>query len=215
MILEEVLNKLIRDITDLILVTPGYTIKAKQNAPRPQGGYATVDFISDTGLGWEQSQFSNTPIVDLEYFSFENSPSGQTFGDVNNAATGGDFRGVGDPLTDGPDVQETIQGVREVFFSLDFYRDNARDNARKVRTGFTRNSIQSLMTSAGVGLARRSEVRELSEALENGWEERTQFDLVFNTVGTDSDIIKSILTANISGEYQARGLKYNFDIEVN
>ena len=117
---------------------------------------------------------------------------------------------------DDPDVDivEDIAGVREIMMSIDFYRDNAIDNARLVRTGFIRESIQVLFRAAGLGLATRSEVREISEPLENGWEERAQFDIVLNAVGTDSDLIRSILSVDIAGEFQARGLKYNFIIEV-
>ena len=63
-------------------------------------------------------------------------------------------------------------------------------------------------------MVRRSEVREISESLENGWEERAQFDIVLSAVGTDTDIVRSILTIDIAGEFQSRGLKYNFTIEV-
>tara|TARA_R110000796_G_scaffold252431_2_gene386751 strand:+ start:399 stop:935 length:537 start_codon:yes stop_codon:yes gene_type:complete len=62
MILEESINKLIRDSIDLILESPGFAIRAKQkNAPRPEGSYADVDFISDSILGWEQFQSADQP----------------------------------------------------------------------------------------------------------------------------------------------------------
>jgi hypothetical protein len=60
MILYGVINKLIRDTVDLALISPGFTIKAKQqNAPRPPGAYADVDLISDTGIGWDQYSIEN------------------------------------------------------------------------------------------------------------------------------------------------------------
>jgi len=55
MLLEEAINKLVRDTVNLVLETQGYTIKAKQeDAPRPQGAYAVVDFLASESLGWEQ-----------------------------------------------------------------------------------------------------------------------------------------------------------------
>lgn len=177
MILEETLNKLLRDTIDLLLVTPEYTIKAKQkDAPRPKGPYGDVDLVNDTGVGMEQRLFEDN---------------------------------LGDD-----DLTENISGMREIMFSIGFYRDSAIDNARFARTRLVRERIQELFRVAGVGLTSRSEVREISETLENGWEERAQFDIVLSAVGTDSDIVKSILSVDMEFEFQARGLKYNSTIEV-
>jgi hypothetical protein len=88
------------------------------------------------------------------------------------------------------------------------------DNSRKVRIGLVRESIQSLFSSAGVGLASRSEVRDIDSPTDDGWEERSQFDLVLNTVATDQDIVRSIQAIDMASEFQYRGLKYNFNTEV-
>jgi len=112
------------------------------------------------------------------------------------------------------DMTETIQGMREIIMSVNFYRTDAIDNARAVRTGLVRESIQSLFSAANVGLIRRSEVREISEPLENGWEERAQLDIVLNVVGEDSDIVKAIASVDISAEFQFRDIPYNSNIEV-
>ena len=59
-ILEEQLNKLVRDAIDTINGTPGLTIRARQSdAPRPNGPYATVDILSRVTLGVEQIQYEN------------------------------------------------------------------------------------------------------------------------------------------------------------
>lgn len=177
MILEETINKLLRDIVDLLLASPGYTIKAKQkDAPRPTGNYGDVDFVSDTGLGWEQ---------------FENRNRDSD-----------------------PDLDTTSKGMRQIMMSIGFYRDDSIDNARRVHSGVTRESVQALLREAGLGLIRRSEVREISEPLENGWEERAQFDIFLSAVGVDVDLVRSIESVDMAGEFQARGLIYNFNIEV-
>jgi hypothetical protein len=50
--------------------------------------------------------------------------------------------------------------------------------------------------------------------LENGWEDRAQFDIFLSAVGTDTDIVKSIESVDMACQFQARGLIYNFNIEV-
>lgn len=112
------------------------------------------------------------------------------------------------------DITENIVGMREITSSINFYRDLSVDNARKFRTALFRENIQQLFRVADLGLVSRSEVREISEPLENGWEERAQLDIVLSAVGTDSDIIKSILSVDMAGQYQFHGLTYNFNIEV-
>jgi len=177
MILEEIINKLLRDTVNLVLATSNFAIKSKQkDAPRPSGSYADVDFINDTSIGWEQRVLENN---------------------------GGD-----------PDLTETISGNREIMMSIGFYRDDAVDNARKVHLGFIRESVQDLFRSAKLGLVRRSEVREISEPLESGFEERAQLDIVLSAIGTDTDIIRSIETIDIASIFESRGLIYNFNIEV-
>lgn len=60
MILEETINKLLRDVVNLILATSDFAIASKQkDAPRPLGSYADVDFVSDTPIGWEQRSLEN------------------------------------------------------------------------------------------------------------------------------------------------------------
>jgi hypothetical protein len=177
MILEETINKLLRDTVDLLLASPGYTIKAKQkDAPRPTGNYGDVDFVSDTRLGWEQFEYQNR--------------------------------------TGDPDLDSTSKGMRQIMMSIGFYRDDSIDNARKVHSGVTRESVQALFREAGLGLIRRSDIREISEPLENGWEERAQLDIFLSAVGTDVDLVRSIESVDMAGEFQARGLIYNFNIEV-
>ena len=176
MILEEALNKLVRDIINDVLIIPGYTIKAKQNAPRPTGSYADVDFLTDTGIGWEQRN------------------------KVDNIAD--------------PDITESISGARQISLSIGFYRTNSMDNARSVRTAFFRQSVIEILSASGIGLVSRSQVRDISEPLENGWEERAQFDIVLSAVGTDVSIVRSILTVSIDGDFETRGKSIPINVEV-
>ena len=177
MILEETVNKLIRDIVNVILVSPDFTIAAKDNGPRPIGSYAVVDFLTDVSIGWEHRSRENN--------------------------TGDD------------DITETLQGAREITLSIGFYRDSAMDNARKVRTAFMRQSILDTLRAATVGLIQRSAIRDISEVLESTWEQRAQFDLTLSAIGTDVDIITSILSVNITGSFQTSGKILPISVEVN
>ena len=177
MILEETLNKLIRDTINLIMGIPDFAIKSKQlSAPRPIGAYADVDLSTRKALGWEE------------------------------------FNSTDQDLTDDIDIMS--EGLREISISVGFYRDGAVDNGTKVHQGLVRESIQAIFKQAGVGLIGRSDVLEISESFTNGWEERSQLDITMSAVGTDVDIVKSIATVDIAGEFQSRGLTYNFNIEV-
>ena len=177
MIVEETINKLIRDIIDLLLVSPGYTIKTKQkDAPRPIGAYSDVEMVTITGIGWEQKSLENNS---------------------------------GDP-----DVTETLEGYREILMSINFYREEAMDTARMVRMALLRSSILSIFNGADIGLVSRTEVKDLSEPLEDGFEKRAQFDIVLSAIGTDTDIVRAIESVTISGKTEFGKLKSNFNIEV-
>lgn len=60
MILTDVLNKAIRD-TVLTIIGGNYVvIAAKQSAaPRPDGSYADVDFLSQATIGWDERSLEN------------------------------------------------------------------------------------------------------------------------------------------------------------
>lgn len=178
MIAYELINRLVRNTVDLILLSPGFTIKAKQqNAPRPKGAYADVDIISDLGLGWDQ---------------YDRKDNAQDL-----------------------DITTTTQQLRQITLSVNFYRDDAVDKARKVQQALCRETIQSIFTQAKAALIRRSEVREISSTLENTWEERAQFDILLSVVGTDQEIIRSIQSVDIPAEYQTGDVNYKFNVEIS
>lgn len=174
-LVEETLNKAVRDVVNLIIGS-SFAIKSKQNAPRPIAPHCVVDTTTITSVGTEELK-----IVDR---------------DID------------------PDIDSTRSGYREIMFSLNFYFDNALDNAEQVRIGLTRNSILENLRAAKLGLGTRSVVRDLSETLENGWEERAHFDFILHAIGTDDDIITSIAAVLINGEFQTRGTSIPITIEA-
>ena len=55
MILEETLNKFVRDVTNLIIGETGFAIRGNQkDSPRPNCSYAYVSFLTDELIGWEE-----------------------------------------------------------------------------------------------------------------------------------------------------------------
>lgn len=177
MILEETVNKFVRDAINLILNDPSViVIRGRQDAAAPSGNspYAAVNFVNETPIGWDQSTYSDS----------------------------------------GEDLGQTIEGMREIMLSVDFYRTGARDNARRCKQGVIRNSIREFFVAADLGYVRSSEVRDISVTLGDGWEDRAQFDIVLSAVGTDTDIVRSIQSVNIQAEYQFRGIAYNQSIMV-
>ena len=101
-LLESTLNKAMRDIINDVIGIPGFAIAAKQNAPRPQTPYCSVDIVSMKKVGWEEQTLTDR--------------------------------------TDDPDIDEKIQGYREIMYSLNFYFSGAFDNATSVQIGLMRNS---------------------------------------------------------------------------
>lgn len=113
------------------------------------------------------------------------------------------------------DLISTMEGVREMTYSVNFFRDNSYDNARKVRTMLTSEAVKELWRVGEIGLISRSQIRDLSEALDGKtWEERAQLDIKLSIVGSEQEIVTSILSANISGQYLAHNTNTQFSIEV-
>jgi hypothetical protein len=118
-----------------------------------------------------------------------------------------------------PDIDQTIEGAREIMVSIGFYRDDeddtAMDNARRTRTGFMRETSLAALRAVNMGLTSRSEVRDISEVLEAEWEKRAQFDLTLSAIGTDAEILRSIESGSISGEFQTPGNSIPISVEVD
>lgn len=105
----------------------------------------------------------------------------------------------------GIDLDESIEGMREMTYSFGFYRDTAKDDARKVRTKLASQSVQDLFGLAGVGLVKRTEVRNISEALEDAFENRAQFDMSIYMVGSEEEVVCAIDSIDINGVYEING----------
>jgi hypothetical protein len=115
---------------------------------------------------------------------------------------------------EGEDVRISSSGMREIMISINFFRENAKDYARKVRNGFVRTTVNEILTAAGLGLTRRSDVRGLSSVVDTKWEQRAQFDLTLSAVGNDSELITTINAVTINGEFETGVSSIPIEIQV-
>ena len=74
--------------------------------------------------------------------------------------------------------------------------------------------LSQLFKEADIAIVNKTPVLDLSEILDDTWEERAQFTLNVSVIGTDEDIVKSILAVDIESEFQSRGISYQQTIEV-
>lgn len=106
------------------------------------------------------------------------------------------------------DPSYTIESYQTVSYSLSFFRKGAFDFARAVSAGLYRDDIRAAFNTVGLAQKVPGTVRNITEALEEGWEERAQFDLDFDYVAsTDA-------SADGSGETDCI-LSYQMDMVFN
>jgi len=149
-------------------ITSETSIRAYQDAPRPQGPYSTVYITSQEGVGWDSVTFENQAEPDL-------------------------------------DLIETVKGQQNLLVSVNFFRDNARSTAKKVKLLLQSSSSAELMKASGLGLGFRSIIRNIPEVLGQKNEPRAQMDLTFNVVDSEALITRSILSVEIEGSIEMDG----------
>lgn len=110
---------------------------------------------------------------------------------------------IADPSVD---LNFTYTGARVIRFTVNTYRANALDNARRIRAGMCRTSNIQAFSSLGVGYNDVSVVRNITSPLSTNWEERGSLDVTLNTVSQDSEIIRSIQSVDLTLLFHARGI---------
>lgn len=118
------------------------------------------------------------------------------------------------------DSEVTSKVMRSILVSFNFFKNDTETNdpfyvAGLCRQALNRNTISSQLNKDGLGLASRSQVKNLTFELDNGFEERASFTATFNFVDTDSEVITTISTVNATGEYHINGRVEPLDIDVN
>lgn len=120
------------------------------------------------------------------------------------------------------DTKITSKVQRSILVSFNFFKNGVDEHdpfyvAGLCRQALNRNSVSSQLNSNGLGLAVRSQVKNLTFELDNGFEERANFTATFNFVDTDSEIITTISTVDTLGDYHINGRiePLNIDIDNN
>ena len=113
----------------------------------------------------------------------------------------------------GSDLDETIEGLREVKASINFFREDALQNAYDFISKLQSTSFIELFKASNIGFKIVSDVRDLSEIHKEFWEERAQIDLTVYVMSIISETVIATETMEINGEVES-GNKVT-DININ
>ena len=111
------------------------------------------------------------------------------------------------------DLPTELQNAYEVYVDVNFYRSGSFNMAQKVHDALWRDSVLEILASAGIGLGKYNEVKNLPTPLQSGWEERAMFDLTLHVVSSDSETVTSLESASVAGVY-VEGNELAIDINV-
>lgn len=128
-----------------------------------------------------------------------------------------EFSEVDEGLTE---VRSTTKAMRNVLVSFNFFKQGVVEHdpfyvAGLCRQALARQSICEALDVNGLGLATRSQVKNLTFNLDSVFEERAGFNATFNLVDTDSELLNTIGEVIISGKAQINGREENMDIIIN
>lgn len=104
--------------------------------------------------------------------------------------------------TTGPDLDETIAGLRSLDFSVTCYRGDAADRAERARMAFRQTWVQEELLKTHLAFTSISEVRNLTEVEDAGMSDRFQFDVTLMTEQSITDVVLAIESVVIIGHYE-------------
>jgi len=111
------------------------------------------------------------------------------------------------------DLIETVTAPRDLLVSFNCYFANAMTRVNKLRLLLTSTASLASLKAANLGLARRSEVRDMVSVVDGLFEERGQFDVNLYAIDSETIITNTIQAVEIEGEIQD-GVN-SFDLEIN
>ncbi len=82
-------------------------------------------------------------------------------------------------------VTETADGQRLITASIQFFRAGAVDYASKLVAAIKMSAAQELMQEHEIGLVRTGAVRNLTQVINEAWEERAQIDIDFHYISSE------------------------------
>ncbi len=112
------------------------------------------------------------------------------------------------------DFDEKISGHREVLTSINFYRNEAFDNASKFETQLQSNGLIEFFKANGLGFKSVSDIRDLSEVIKKKWEQRAQIDLTIYAITNFSGTVMSIEEVNVDGIAESGNEQTNININI-
>lgn len=125
---------------------------------------------------------------------------------INVEPTGwDDSRFENTPLTiteAGMPVKETIIGQRKIVASVQFFRDNAYEQAMRLGVLLQSSAAQERMELAGFGLIRATTAKDLSAVANTLFEPRGQIDLELHLISSESAQTPTFGTFTIQAETQ-------------
>ena len=113
------------------------------------------------------------------------------------------------------DLDETIEGHRELKASINFFKEDAFTNASKFIAQLQGNNLIDFFKNNGLGFISVSEVRDISEVNKNLWEERAQLDLTFYALSNFSEDVNAVHEANVEGIAESGNNATNVNININ
>jgi hypothetical protein len=94
---------------------------------------------------------------------------------------------------DQTDNMVKLFGNREVTYTLNFYGDNALDEANTVQGKIRTTTVRQILAeNVSIRIWRMEQVRDLSLLMDSGFEERAAFDIVFNIPMEDGSTIQDL-----------------------
>lgn len=114
----------------------------------------------------------------------------------------------------GGDLDETLDGHREVKVSFNFFKTGAFDNASTFLIKLQATSIIDYFKANGLGFVSVSEIRDLSEVHKNLWEERAQFDLTLYALSNFTETVSAIASAEVIGVAESGNKSTNININI-
>lgn len=102
-----------------------------------------------------------------------------------------------------PDIDETISYLKELMFSINFFRDEAMSRATRFSNLLPSETAREVLHASGLGVGKRGTVRNLTAELSKRYEERAQLDLTFYVVDYDTLLVRSVESVEIDSEIQA------------
>jgi len=101
------------------------------------------------------------------------------------------------------DYDETIEGIRELSFSVHFFKSLSLERASKFKTLLKSSVAREYMHTAGLSLGSSTGIRNLTHVIDLGFEPRHQLDIMFRVVDSEKLTVRSIQSIEVLGTYDS------------